>query len=152
MKWNLTVIESTGLWECVCEWPPNENHGTIFNPVSKFNCVIVSYQSPYCQGVWCSFNIHWEHFSVHQLSNLGSETVSMTIHISYVVEFNNRSVDWRREVGRVSGYERFVTALINSFPPFKSKNRKALLNYWEHYNWMLALFKSKHHQWLLKWM
>ena len=28
---------------CVCEWPWNENPGTIFNPISKFNCVVVLY-------------------------------------------------------------------------------------------------------------
>lgn len=70
-----------------------KNPGTPFNPASKFNCVVVSYESSYCQGVWHSLNIHWEHFSVDQLSNPSRETISMTIHISSRVEFNKRSVD-----------------------------------------------------------
>lgn len=70
-----------------------KNLGTPFNLASKFNCVIVSYLSSYCQGVWCSLNIHWEHFSVDQLSNPSRETISMTIHISSGLEFNKRSVN-----------------------------------------------------------
>ena len=144
LGWN-----STGLWECVCEWPWNENAVAILHSVSKFNCVIVSYYSSHCQGVWCSFNIHWVHSSKYQLSNPGIEPVSMTIHISYrgIVVFNKRDVDWRGN--RVWGYERFVTALMYFFPLFKSKIHKVLQDYWQNYNGILAFFKYKHHHGLL---
>ena len=132
LGWN-----STGLWECVCEWPWNENPGDILNSVSKFNRVIVSYYFSHCQGVWCSFNIYWVHSSKYQLSNPGIEPVSMTIHISYrgIAEFNKRSVVWWGN--RVSGYERFVTA-DTFLSSFQKQNSQSALNCWQNYNWISA--------------
>lgn len=123
-------------WACVCEWPWTEKPGTPFNPVSKFNCVIVSYSSSYAResGVHLTYTgniFQWISFQIL------AEKPFQWLFI-FPPEWNLIKDLWTEMGDRVPGYERFMTSLIYFFPHFNSKNHKALLNYWENCNWIVS--------------